>query len=417
MSRTFDVPHFFRSPIISLIKHARRITDPRKRDLSPSMLNFGPVCFKIARHFGFCFGVENAIEIAYQALDENPDKRVFLLSEMIHNPHVNDDLKKRGVQFISKTSGERLIPFEELNTDDVVIVPAFGTTIEIENELNERKISLHKYDTTCPFVEKVWTKSEEIGRQEYTVIIHGKRDHEETRATFSHANTKAHVVVILDINEAKDLAKMICGEMSEQSFYKRFKNCYSDGFNPQLHLNQIGVVNQTTMLANETEAIANLLHQAMINRYGKENSRNHFIDTKDTLCYATKENQDATLALIKDGADFAIIVGGYNSSNTSHLVELCEAHMPTYFIRDASELVSSKQIRHLDIHTKTLMDTINWLPERREGNTIEIILTAGASCPDVLLDEVIRKIISWFPDKISINQAISSYKNICQNQI
>lgn len=411
MPRTFDVPDFFRSPIISLIKHARRIQDPRKRDLSPSILNFGPVDFKIARHFGFCFGVENAIEIAYQALDDNPDKRVFLLSEMIHNPHVNNDLKERGIKFISKTSGEQLIPFEELHTDDVVIVPAFGTTIEIENELSERNISLHKYDTTCPFVEKVWTKSQEIGQQQYTVIIHGKRDHEETRATFSHANAKAHVVVILDIDEAKDLARMIRGEMPEDLFYERFKNCYSDGFNPKLHLSRIGVVNQTTMLANETEAIANLLHQAIISRYGEKNSRNHFIDTKDTLCYATKENQDATLALIEDGADFAIIVGGYNSSNTSHLVELCEAHMPTYFIRDANELISPKQIRHLDIHTKKLMDTINWLPEKEEGKAIKIILTAGASCPDVLLDEVIRKIISWFPDSISINQAISSYKD------
>ena len=172
MSRTFDVPDFFRSPIISLIKHARRIQDPRKRDLSPSILNFGPVDFKIARHFGFCFGVENAIEIAYQALDDNPDKRVFLLSEMIHNPHVNNDLKERGIKFISKTSGEQLIPFEELHTDDVVIVPAFGTTIEIENELSERNISLHKYDTTCPFVEKVWTKSQEIGQQQYLSLIH-----------------------------------------------------------------------------------------------------------------------------------------------------------------------------------------------------------------------------------------------------
>ena len=417
MSRTFDVPHFFRSPIISVIKHARRITDPRKRDLSPSTLNFGSVCFKIARHLGFCFGVENAIEIAYQALDENPDKRIFLLSEMIHNPHVNNDLQKRGVQFISKTSGEQLIPFEKLNKDDIVIIPAFGTTVEIENALSERNISPHKYDTTCPFVEKVWKKSAEIGRRDYTVVIHGKRDHEETRATFSHANSEAHVIVILNIAEAEDLAKMIRGEISEEFFYKRFENCYSNGFNPQFHLSRIGVVNQTTMLANETETIADILHQAIISRYGKENSRDHFIDTKDTLCYATKENQDATLALIEDGADFTIIVGGYNSSNTSHLVELCEAHMPTYFIRDANELVSSKQIRHLDIHTKRLMDTINWLPKKKDGNTIEIILTAGASCPDILLDEVIRKIISWFPHSLPVKQAISEYENIRQTYI
>ena len=170
MPREFNVPLFYRSPIISVVKQARRVTDPRKRDLAPSVLDFGPVRFKIARHFGFCYGVENAIEIAYRALEENPDKRIFLLSEMIHNPHVNTDLRKRGVQFLCETSGKQLIPFDELTPADVVIVPAFGTTLEIQAKLNQRGINPYAYNTTCPFVEKVWKKSEEIGRQNYTIV-------------------------------------------------------------------------------------------------------------------------------------------------------------------------------------------------------------------------------------------------------
>ncbi|MDE0086702.1 MAG: 4-hydroxy-3-methylbut-2-enyl diphosphate reductase, partial [Candidatus Poribacteria bacterium] len=182
MPRTFKLPHFYHSPVISVVKHARRETDARKRDLSPTLLNFGPVRFKIARHFGFCYGVENAIEIAYQALAENPDKRIFLLSEIIHNPRVNENLRQRGVQFLMDTAGTQLLPFDILMPEDVVIVPAFGTTLEVEQALKARGVILTAYNTTCPFVEKVWRRSEEIGRQDYTVVIHGKRYHEETRA-------------------------------------------------------------------------------------------------------------------------------------------------------------------------------------------------------------------------------------------
>ena len=291
--------------------------------------------FKIARHFGFCYGVENAIEIAYRALEENPDKRIFLLSEIIHNPHVNTDLRKRGVRFLCETSGKQLIPFDELMPADVVIVPAFGTTLEIQSKLNERGINPYAYNTTCPFVEKVWKKSEEIGKQDYTIVVHGKRYHEETRATFSHAKSGAPVVVVLNLIEAKHLAKVIRGEADREFFFEYFADSYSPGFEPDRDLKRIGVVNQTTMLATETQAIADLLRQAMVDRYGEQRIDEHFADTKDTLCYATKENQDATLALIEDRGDLALVVGGYNSSNTSHLVELCEAKMPTYFIRDA----------------------------------------------------------------------------------
>ncbi len=407
MPRTFKLPHFYQSPVISVVKQARRHRDARKRDLSPSVLDFGPVRFKIARHFGFCYGVENAVEIAYQALEENPDKRIFLLSEIIHNPRVNENLRHRGVQFLSDTEGKPLLPFDVLTPADVVIVPAFGTTLEVEAALHARGVKLSAYNTTCPFVEKVWKRSQEIGRQDYTVVVHGKRYHEETRATFSHAQAEAPVVVVRNLAEAAMLAKVIRGEADERFFFQNFADRYSLGFHPDVHLKRIGVVNQTTMLATETQAIADLLRDAIMARYGEENLTEHFADTKDTLCYATKENQDATLALIAEGGDVAVVVGGYNSSNTSHLVELCTERLPTYFIRDASELLSPRRIRHLVLETKQVQVTEAWLPS---GEPIDVVLTAGASCPDVLLDEVLRKIVGWFPNARAIETVLAPYQ-------
>ena len=414
MPRTFKLPHFYHSPIISVVKHARREIDIRKRDLSPTLLDFGPVRFKIARHFGFCYGVENAIEIAYQALAENPDKRIFLLSEIIHNPHVNENLRQRGVQFLMDTAGTALLPFDILMPDDVVIVPAFGTTLEVEQSLKERGVTLTAYNTTCPFVEKVWRRSEEIGKQDYTVVIHGKRYHEETRATFSHAQASAPVVVVRDLKEAKALAKVISGEKGTEFFFEKFTDRFSPGFDPTIHLKCIGVVNQTTMLATETEAIASLLREAIKKTYGDAEMPAHFADTKDTLCYATKENQDATLALIADGGDVAVVVGGYNSSNTSHLVELCQQHLPTYFVRNADELISPTQIRHLELETKAVRITEDWLFQATDAPESEtptdIVLTAGASCPDVLLDEVLQKIVAWFPNTRSVKEVLEPYR-------
>ncbi len=407
MPRTFNLPHFYQSPVISVVKEARRHRDARKRDLSPSVLDFGPVRFKIARHFGFCYGVENAVEIAYQALEENPDKRIFLLSEIIHNPRVNENLRHRGVQFLSDTEGKPLLPFDVLTPADVVIVPAFGTTLEVEAALQARGVKLSAYNTTCPFVEKVWKRSQEIGRQDYTVVVHGKRYHEETRATFSHAQAEAPVVVVRDLGEAEKLAGVIRGEADARFFFDNFVDRYSPGFHPDVHLRRIGVVNQTTMLATETQAIADLLRDAITARYGEENLTAHFADTKDTLCYATKENQDATLALIAEGGDVAVVVGGYNSSNTSHLVELCAQKLPTYFIRDATELLNPRRIRHLVLETKRVEVTENWLPGF--DNVIDIVLTAGASCPDVLLDEVLRKIVGWFPKVHPVEVALAPY--------
>jgi len=408
--RQFDVPTFYQSPIISTIKDARQATDPRKNDLSPSVIDFGPVRFKIARHFGFCFGVEQAIEIAYEALEENPDKRIFLLSEMIHNPHVNEDLRERGIQFLRTTKGEQMIPFDELTSDDVVIIPAFGTTMEVEQKLEEIGVDTEAYDTTCPFVEKVWRKSSQIGDDDYSIIVHGKRYHEETRATFSHAKEEGPVVVVRDMEEAKELAKVIRGEKDADFFYDFFEDKYSEGFDPADDLQKLGVVNQTTMLATETAAIADLMREAMMDRYGEADVQEHFADTSDTLCYATNENQSATKALIEDGADLGIIVGGYNSSNTSHLVELCEQYMPTYFIRDAEEFEGPAEIRHFDIHTKEENTTEHWFPA--DDTPVEVLLTSGASCPDALLDEIVRDIVSWFPNARPVAEAVAPFEDM-----
>ena len=408
--RQFDVPTFYQSPIISTVKDARQATDPRKKDLSPSVIDFGPVRFKIARHFGFCFGVEQAIEIAYEALEENPDKRIFLLSEMIHNPHVNEDLRERGIQFLRTTKGEQLIPFDELTPDDVVIIPAFGTTLEVEQLLEEIGVDTASYDTTCPFVEKVWRKSSQIGDDDYSIIVHGKRYHEETRATFSHAKEEGPVVVVRDMEEAQELAKVIRGEKDADFFYDYFDDKYSEDFDPATDLRKLGVVNQTTMLAEETAAIADLMRDAMIDRYGEADVKEHFADTSDTLCYATNENQSATKALIEDGADLGIIVGGYNSSNTSHLVELCEEYMPTYFIRDAGEFEGPAEIQHFNIHTKTEETTEHWFPA--DDPPVDVLLTSGASCPDALLDEVIRDILSWFPDARPVEEAVAPFQEM-----
>lgn len=406
MVRQFDIPVFYKSEITSQVKKSRQISDPRKRDLSPTVLDFGPVRFILARHFGFCFGVENAIEIAYKTLEDHSDRRVFFLSEMIHNPNVNRDLQSRGVQFIFTTAGDQLIPWNTLDADDVVVVPAFGTTIEIEQELESRGIDPYTYNTTCPFVEKVWKRSTLLGESGCTVVVHGKAWHEETRATFSHSVAYAPTMILMDIHEARILAKIILGEAQPEAFNNFFAHKCSDGFDPVKDLEKLGVVNQTTMLATETRAITKVLRQALIDRYGEDQIHNHFADTSDTLCYATTENQNATYALVEKGAHLALVVGGYNSSNTSHLVELCLKAMPTYFIKNATEIKSELTIRQFDLDTKQVNTTEYWLPENRP---LDIVLTCGASCPDAVVDEVLLRVLSFFPDVRLIEEVLGEY--------
>ncbi|GMU96085.1 4-hydroxy-3-methylbut-2-enyl diphosphate reductase [Ignavibacterium album] len=401
--KKFDIPQFYRSSFITKIKNARKDLDPRKKDFAPTKLDFGPVRFFLARHFGFCYGVENAIEIAYKTIEENSDKRIFLLSEMIHNPGVNSDLQKLGVKFLMDTSGNHLIDWNELTSDDIVIIPAFGTTLEIERKLNELGVDPYRYNTTCPFVEKVWNRSEQLGKQNYTVIIHGKHYHEETRATFSHSKTSAPSVIVRDLNEAKILSSIILNERSAEDFYKLFADKYSEGFDVKKDLERVGVVNQTTMLATETQEIAELMKLTMIKKYGEENLKDHFADTRDTLCYATNDNQEATYGLLKEKADFAVVVGGYNSSNTSHIVELCEEKLPTYFISSEEKIISSDHIKHFDIHSHQEKDSYNFIPKK---DKVDIILTSGASCPDAVVEAVLRKIHSFFDGAREIEEVV-----------
>jgi 4-hydroxy-3-methylbut-2-enyl diphosphate reductase len=298
--KSFDVPLIYRSPLISAIKKMRKEQDRMKKDFSPTLLDFGPVRIYLARHFGFCYGVENAIDIAFRTIEENPGKNIFLLSEMIHNPQVNSDLKNSGVRFLQDNSGKQLIPFEQLQPDDIVLIPAFGTTLDIEKRLKDTGISVEQYNTTCPFVEKVWNRSEVIARNAYTIVIHGKPNHEETRATFSHASVNAPSVVVRDMEQAKELAKYITGEKPASQFYHDFRGQYSDGFEVEKHLQRIGVVNQTTMLASDTQAIADFLKETMVHTFqlNAETVRDRFADTRDTLCYATNDNQTAVCGML-----------------------------------------------------------------------------------------------------------------------
>ncbi|MCB0712104.1 MAG: 4-hydroxy-3-methylbut-2-enyl diphosphate reductase [Ignavibacteriae bacterium] len=404
--RAFEVPDYYKSNIVGAVKRGRAASDPRRRDFSPALLDFGSVRFRIPRHFGFCYGVENAIEIAYRTVAEHSDKRVFLLSEMIHNPTVNADLLGMGVQFIMTTGGEQLVPWDELTSDDIVIVPAFGTTLEIQEMLEERGIDPYSFDTTCPFVQKVWNRSEKIGESGHTVVVHGKPRHEETRATFSHSSQAAPTVVVRDMEETELLIGIITGTYPIEKFEEWFGGQSSEGFDPGRDLERIGVVNQTTMLATETQAIADRLRRGMIERYGEESVDQHFADTRDTLCYATNENQTATIELIKSGGDIGIVVGGYNSSNTSHLVELCEEEMPTYFIKGPEEILSEGTIRHFDLHSHVVVETNAWLPEKRP---LDILLTSGASCPDALVDEVLLQLLGMFDGAKALDEVIKPY--------
>jgi 4-hydroxy-3-methylbut-2-enyl diphosphate reductase len=395
--RSFDIPPYYRSSFISTIKNLRKDVDSRKKDFTPIVLDFDTVQFLIPRHFGFCYGVENAIEIAYKAVNENPDKNIYLLSQMIHNPIVNNDLQEKGIRFIMDTEGNQFVNWDEISKNDIIIIPAFGTTIEIEDKLEEIGIKTKRYNTTCPFVERVWKQSEKLGNNDYTIIIHGKHKHEETRATFSHSEKNAPSLIVKDINEAKILEEIVLGKRDKSEFDIIFKDRYSNNFDINIHLNKIGVVNQTTMLATETQEIADFLKNTMIKKFGIGKIKDHFADTRDTLCYATNDNQQATLGLLKEEADLAIVVGGYNSSNTSHIAELCEQKLPTYFINSANEIESNKLINHFNFHSKEKLKTNNYLDLSKP---LRIILTSGASCPDTIVDEVLDKLLSYFSTEI-----------------
>lgn len=407
--KTFEVPRQYRSALISSIKSKRKAADKLKKDFEPTILRFNGLEIIMARHFGFCYGVENAIEIAFRAVSENPGKRIFLLSEMIHNPQVNLDLQAEGVRFILDTYGRQLISWDEIRREDIVIVPAFGTTLEIERLLQEKNIEPRSYNTTCPFVEKVWNRSEKIGKEGYTIVVHGKPRHEETRATFSHSQAHTPTVVVRDLEQAQSLAGYITGSKPGDDFYEEFRDQFSAGFDVAKDLRKIGVVNQTTMLASDTQGISDYLKSVMIRHYHLDEItiKDHFADTRDTLCYATNDNQTAVAEMLKTPADLALVIGGYNSSNTSHLVELCEEKLPTYFINNEDCLASEGHIRHFNFHAKKLMETEHYLPDKRP---LKVIITSGASCPDALVERVMIRLCELMEIPVDLPELLNQCK-------
>ncbi|MEI8279425.1 MAG: 4-hydroxy-3-methylbut-2-enyl diphosphate reductase [Bacteroidota bacterium] len=406
--KSFNVPVHYRSPLVNAIKQKRKADDKMKRDFAPTILELGSLQIILARHFGFCYGVENAIEIAFRAVDENPGKRIFLLSEMIHNPGVNADLQALGISFIMDTKGKMLMQWDDLNSNDIVIIPAFGTTLELEKTLRDKGIEPTRYETTCPFVERVWNKAEKIGKEGYTIVVHGKPNHEETRATFSHSKANTPTVVVKDIQQAALLAKYMTGALPATSFYVDFKGQYSENFEISKDLQRIGVVNQTTMLASETQAIADYLRKEIMQQYRltDANASEHFADNRDTLCYATNDNQSAAQGMLEEIADIALVIGGYNSSNTSHLVELCEEKLPTYFINDEHCIIDAIQIRHFDLHTHTENVATNYLPNSKP---LRVMITSGASCPDALVERVIERMAIITGNASSIDKVLADW--------
>ena len=401
--KQFVIPDFYRSPVISKIKKKQAELDPRRESLAPTILDLGPVRFKIARHFGFCYGVENAIEIAFRAIAENPGKRIYLISQMIHNPEVNKDLISRGVQFLMDTEGKVLIPLSEVTEKDIVLIPAFGASLKVLDDLVKRGIEVKKYDTTCPFVERVWNKAVNLGGSGHTIIVHGKAEHEETRATFSRSEKEGPSLIVLNLEEAKLVTDYMEGLIPKEQLLTHFKGKVSEGFNPERDLQKVGVINQTTMLATETEEIARHFKEAMFRIHGSASTKERFADTRDTLCYATNQNQDSTYELLVSGADIAIVVGGYNSSNTTHLAEICKEKIPTFFISSADSILSAERIAHFDLSKKAVVESGGYLPSKP---VVNIILTSGASCPDSIVDAVLKKLAGYFSGAETVEEGM-----------
>ncbi len=396
LKKVYDLGQYaplYKSTILTPLKSQVFTRDSK----GPIVLNFGPVIFLVARHFGFCKGVENAIEVAYETLLHHPGKQVYMISELIHNSFVNEDLQARGLRFIKKADGTQLIPWTEIQAGDIVITPAFGATLEDRQALENQGVDIRSFDATCRFVENVWFRAKELGEQGYTVVIHGKFRHEETQATLSHSKSFTPTVVVKDLEEAVILGEIIAGKRNADEFYTLFKGKYSEGFEVARDLERIAVVNQTTMLATETTEIAEHFKSVLVNRFGSENEDYYIANTRDTLCYATKNNQGATMDLLTYPADLAIVIGGRNSSNTSHLVELCEQRLPTYFISSERDILDCNRIEHYDFRLHRSQIVSPFMPE---SIPVRILLTSGASCPDAIVERVLEKLKACFPDSL-----------------
>lgn len=353
------------------------------------VLSSGDLTVKLAKEFGFCYGVERAIDLAYAAkkyfAENSPNTPIYLLGEIIHNPEVNDQIRNMGIKIISpKPTDEELA---KLQTGDVVIIPAFGTEVSTRRKLEAKGCSL--VDTTCGDVMSVWKRVRQYSKDSVTSIIHGKAKHEETKATTSQARAygNGHYLVVYDLAETDYVCNYILNGGNKEEFLEKFKGAYSSGFDPEVHLKAVGVANQTTMLRGETEEVQRRIRAAMEKKHGSEQLPTHF-RFFDTICGATQDRQDALQKMLKEPLDLLIVVGGYNSSNTSHLAEMGEKILPTYFIKNAAKMVSDRLIQHYNQHLHKEIETPNWLPSGK----VTVGITAGASCPNNLIEDSIKRL-------------------------
>lgn len=401
----------YHSELCEAIKAVKRSKE--RSASSPASLDFGAVEYLLPSHFGFCLGVQNAIERAYETIASNPGRRVFMLSELIHNPFVNEDLKKRGLLYLQSDKGEAVMDpesgkpyWDSLSDQDIVVIPAFGARDEDKVKLIEKGLPLNAYDATCMLVEKVWKAAKRFGEQGHTVVIHGKAEHEETKATFSNTVKYAPSIIVRDMGEAERLASVIVATDSAErrKLFEPFESTCNQNFDTDRDLSKLAIVNQTTLLRNETLRIIERLEEALRERYGSAHIEEHMAMSSkgDTLCYATQVNQDALSAAIQEKADVAIVVGGRNSSNTYQLYRLCQEVFgdKAFYIQSEANILSRDLIEHFVFPydpsnpKQGRLEPRPFLPEGQRS--LKILLTGGASCPDGLLQQVIAKINGYF---------------------
>ena len=383
-----------------VLSHYRSQLVERIRDKGHVLSADGLLTIKLAKEFGFCYGVERAIDLAYAARQHYPAPHpIYLLGEIIHNPEVNDQIQKMGIQIIPPKPGEKEL--SRLKTDDVVIIPAFGTEVGTRKRLETMGCIL--VDTTCGDVMSVWKRVRQYSKETVSSIIHGKAKHEETKATTSQATAygTGHYLVVYNLDETDYVCGYIVNGGDKSEFMERFKGACSSGFDPDVHLDAVGVANQTTMLRGETEEVQRRIKDAMARKYGAGEVDKHF-RFFDTICGATQDRQDALEKLLREPMDLLLVIGGYNSSNTSHLAEMGEAKLPTFFIKNANMMESENLIRHYNLHLHKEVQTRDWLPLGK----ITVGITAGASCPNNLIEDAIRRLFQL--RGISVHELLAS---------
>jgi 4-hydroxy-3-methylbut-2-enyl diphosphate reductase len=408
----------YQSQLCAAIKQLARRHE--RTATAPVLLDFGAVHYLVPSHFGFCLGVKNAIERAYETLTENPGKRVFMLSELIHNPFVNEDLIRRGLRYLQTDKGvpHQASPggpdlWDTLTPDDIVIIPAFGATDEDKRRLVRKGIAVRQYDATCMLVEKVWKAARVYGREGYTVVIHGKHEHEETKATFSNTRRHAPAIIVRNMDETRQLGQIILGLGTDQASAGRFQSLFAgkftDGFDVARDLERVAVVNQTTLLMNETREIIAYLRDVFAEKFGtgESSSRVGGQGRNDTLCYATQVNQDALTRALSEPLDAAFVIGGKNSSNTYQLYRLCEQRLGdrAFFIQSEANILSPDEAEHYVFPAKGLPGQVGHVERRPlRGASADpgvkprrILVTGGASCPDGIIQQVICRINSFYP--------------------